>query len=73
MVHADSSLRGLIEGKIRRINERLQTPVDGLPSISVSVGVAFSDRENPSGDIFKDADTALYRTKSVRPGGCEFY
>ncbi len=73
MVHTDSALRGLVEGKIRRINERLQTPEDGLPPISLSVGVAFGDRENPSGDIFKDADTALYRTKSVCLGGCEFY
>ena len=73
MVHTDSSLRGLVEEKIRRINERLQEPKDGLPPITLSVGVAFGDRENPTGDIFKDADTALYRTKSARRGGCEFY
>ena len=62
MVHTDSSLSELVESKIRRINERLKTPTDGLPPISLSVGVAFGNRENPSGDIFKDADTALYRT-----------
>lgn len=73
MVHAGSSLRSLVEEKIRQINESLKTPKDGLPPISLSVGVAFGDRDNPSGDIFKDADTALYRTKSVRLGGCEFY
>ena len=73
MVHAASSLRGLVEEKIRRINERLQTPEDGMPPISLSVGVAFSDRSNPTDDIFKDADTALYRTKKARLGGCEFY
>ncbi len=73
MVHTGSSLREMVEGKFRRINERLQTPVDGLPPISLSVGVAFGDRENPGDDIFKDADTALYRTKSVRLGGIEFY
>lgn len=73
MVHAGSALRDLVEGKVRRMNEILQTPKDGLPPISLSVGVAFGDRENPTGDIFKDADTALYRTKSVRLGGCEFY
>ncbi len=73
MVHTGSSLRGMVESKFRRINERLQTPMDGLPPISLSVGVAFGDRENPGDDIFKDADTALYRTKSVRLGGIEFY
>ncbi len=73
MVHTNSSLRELVEGKIRRMNEILQTPKDGLPPLSLSVGVAFGDRENSTGDIFKDADTALYRTKSVRLGGCAFY
>ena len=63
----------LLESKIRRMNEILQTPKDGLPPLSLSVGVAFGDRENSTGDIFKDADTALYRTKSVRLGGCAFY
>ena len=67
MVHTGSALRETIEGKIRRINERLQTPVDGLPPMSLSVGVAFGDRENPGDDIF------LYRTKSARLGGIEFY
>ncbi len=73
MVHVDSSHRGLVEEKVRKINEVLQTPVDGLPPITLSVGVAFKDRQNSTGDIYKDADTALYRTKSVRRGGCEFY
>ncbi len=73
MVRANSSMRAQVEEKFRRINELLQSPVDGLPPFSLSVGVAFGDRENPGEDIFKDADTALYRTKSTRRGGCEFY
>ena len=73
MVHTGSALRAAVENKIRRINELLRTPEDGLPPVSLSVGVAFGDRGNPTDDIFKDADTALYRTKSVRLGGCEFY
>jgi diguanylate cyclase (GGDEF)-like protein len=73
MVNMNSSLRDLVEEKIRRINDTLKTPKDGLPPMSLSVGVAFGDRENPSGDIYKDADTALYRTKTQHRGGCEFY
>ena len=73
MVNMNSSLRDLVEEKIRRITETLKTPKDGLPPMSLSVGVAFGDRENPSGDIYKDADTALYRTKTQHRGGCEFY
>ena len=73
MVHANSSHRDLVEEKVARINQILQEPDGKLPSLSLSVGVAFGDRDDPTEDIFKDADTALYRTKSVRKGGCAFY
>lgn len=73
MVRAGSAQRELIREKIRALNEVLKTPRDGLPPISLSVGVAFGDRENPTDDIFKDADTALYRAKNSCRGGCEFY
>ena len=33
----------------------------------------FSDRENPGGDIFKDADTALYAIKQGGRCGCAIY
>ena len=73
MKNANSSMRELVAEKIRRANDKLQHPEDGLPSVSLSVGVAFGDRENPSGDIFKDADTALYRVKRGKRGTCDFY
>jgi len=73
MKNVDSRMRGLVEGKIVRANERLAEPQDGLPSISLSVGAAFGDRENPSGDIFKDADTALYEVKHRGGRGCKVY
>ncbi len=73
MVRTGSALRTQVEDKIRRINTLLQTPRDGLPPLSLSVGVAFGDRENPSDDIFRDADAALYRSKEQDGGGCAFY
>ncbi|MBQ6372744.1 MAG: GGDEF domain-containing protein [Oscillospiraceae bacterium] len=73
MVHADSSMRDLVAEKIERINQCLQTPRDGLPAISISAGVAFGDRKDPTEDIYKDADTALYRAKERHNGSCEFY
>ncbi len=73
MVRANSSMRHQVEEKFHLINQSLKEGKDGLPPITLSVGVAFGDRENPGEDIFKDADTALYRTKSARLGGCEFY
>lgn len=73
MVHVNSSLRPMVEEKIRQLNETLHVPFDGLPPMSLSVGVAFADRENPGDDIYKDADTALYRAKSNGRNTCEFY
>ncbi len=73
MVEMTSDLGYTIEEKIQAINEELASADDGLPTVSVSVGVAFSDRENPGEDIFKDADKALYRTKENGKCGCSIY
>lgn len=73
MTRANSTMRQLVLNKISRVNELLQHPKDGLPPVSLSVGVAFSDRENPKGDIFADADEALYRVKESGRNGCVIF
>lgn len=73
MVYADSSMTGLIRRKIRTINDRLQNPETGLPAASLSVGVAIGDRKDPTEEMFKDADTALYAVKRAGRNGCAFY
>ena len=73
MTRATSAMRQLVINKIARANDILQNPDDGLPKVSLSVGVAFSDRKNPTEDIFKDADTALYQVKRGGRCGCAVY
>ena len=73
MTRVNSSMRQLVYNKISHANDLLQHPKDDLPPVSLSVGVAFSDRSNPQGDIFKDADTALYRVKDAGRNGCSIY
>ena len=73
MSNVDSSMRDQVKATIDQANVMLQKPTDDLPPTSLSVGVAFADRENPEGDIFKDADTALYRVKEAGRCGCGFY
>ena len=73
MSNVDSSMRDQIRRKVDQANVMLQKPKDDLPPTSLSVGVAFADRENPEGDIFKDADTALYRVKEAGRCGCYIY
>ena len=55
------------------INQILLNPEDDLPPVSLSVGAAFADRENPGESIFKDADKALYYVKEHGRNGCSFY
>lgn len=73
MVDVTSNLQYTVEDKITSINQELAKAEANLPAISLSVGVAFSDRENPGESIFKDADKALYYVKEHGKSGCGFY
>ena len=73
LVEMTSDLKYTIQEKITAVNQELSEPTDGLPAVSLSVGVAFSDRENPGESIFKDADKALYQIKEHGKHGCGFY
>ena len=73
MVDVTSNLQYTVEDKITSINKELAKAEENLPAISLSVGVAFSDRENPGESIFKDADKALYYIKEHGKSSCGFY
>ncbi len=73
MVEMTGSLKYTIEEKITVLNEELAREQEGVPTVSLSVGTAFSDRENPGESLFKDADLALYQVKENGRCGCAFY
>ena len=73
MVQMTSDLSYTITQKIAEINRLLANPEDGTPAVSLSVGVAFTDRKNRGESLFKDADSALYYTKEHGRNGCHFY
>ena len=73
MVEMTSDLKYTIEEKITYVNEELGKAEEGIPAVSLSVGVAFADRENPGESIFKDADKALYHVKENGRHGYHFY
>ena len=73
MVDMTTDLTNTIKEKINLVNDLLSNPADGLPPVSLSVGVAFSDRQDPGESIFKDADHALYHVKQHGKHGCGFY
>ena len=68
MTRVTGSMRGLVCDKVEQIIARLSDPAEGEPHVSLSVGIAFSDMENPGGDIFRDADAALDKAKKARQG-----
>ncbi len=65
MIHAESQLTGRIQNKICDINEQLKiaNKDEGVPPISLSVGVVFGDQNYSIDEIFKEADKALYKAK----------
>ena len=73
MVHVGEDVRHLIENKVMLINKELSDTADGLPPVTVSVGVAMCrDTSNPQ-ELFHDSDVALYYVKDHGRNGCCFY
>lgn len=73
MVDMTSDLSYTIVDKISEVNRQLVLAEENIPSVSLSVGVAFADRGDPGESIFKDADSALYYTKERGRKGYSFY
>lgn len=73
LVEMTSAYKETVITKIQKINDLLSQQNSALPQVSLSVGVAFSDRKTPGESIFKDADKALYHTKSHGKCGCTIY
>ncbi len=72
LTNVTPELKSMIENKINILNEKLMHPDDGLPEISLSVGAAFSEC-GFSGNLYKQADIALYHVKEHGRCGCSFY
>ena len=72
MSHSDSGIRAMVCDKLRGIAEKLANPGNGLPPVTLSAGVAFTDQLIPNTDLFKSADLALYQIKNGRRNGCGF-
>ncbi len=65
-------LRSVLQDKVQLINEALLPATDGLPPVSLSVGIAFSER-GFSDSLYKKADLALYEVKRNGRCGYHFY
>ncbi len=72
LTDATVAMKEAILDKVNMINNNLKNPDDGLPIVTLSVGVAFSERGFEE-ELYKKADTALYNVKEHGRCGCSFY
>ena len=73
MTRVNDSMHQLVMTKFLQINKMLRDPQGDIPGISVSLGAAFSDRVNPQGNLYTDAQTALEKAKAAGSKSCEIY
>ena len=73
MAHVSGDKRQLIENKVKQINRDLSAGADGLPPVTLSVGVSFNPEGNDSKEMFRQADIALYYVKDHGRDGVSFY
>ncbi|MBR6861941.1 MAG: diguanylate cyclase, partial [Acidaminococcaceae bacterium] len=73
MVHADEMQHHLVERKMVNINRELQTPGDGIPAFSASVGVVHGTQAADAEALLKKGDEAMYQSKKQGKHTFTFY
>lgn len=73
MSDIDEELGYVVETKARRLLEGLLDTSDGLPALTLSIGIAFNDGTLSGEQVFKHADQALYKVKEAGRNGFRFY
>ena len=63
MIHLGPSLIDLVKMKYETMSAKLQDGSDGVPPVTISVGVAFGEYRIGASALFKNADRALYSSK----------
>lgn len=70
-MHAD--LRQVVVEKLMNVAHALADTSDGLPRVTLSIGIAFSERNTSHEDLYRAADSALYVVKERGRNGFAFY
>jgi hypothetical protein len=73
MVHSDEMQRKLIEMKLEKINQELSNPDDGVPSVSVSVGIVHGTQASDVETLLSKGDEAMYKSKERGKHTFTFY
>ena len=73
MVHSGSMSQRLVESKIEQINIELANTDDGLPPVSISVGIVNGKDVTDTSKLFEMSDAAMYRSKKSGKSTYTFY
>ena len=73
MVHSSAMSKRLIESKIEQINSELERTDDGLPPISISVGIVNGKNVGADDNIYEMTDAAMYKSKKSGKHTYTFY
>lgn len=65
MVHTEDNKRKLVSEKLTKINRELEEADDGLPTASISVGIAHGREASDAVTLFEKTDAAMYRSKKI--------
>ncbi len=74
LMHARRLKPDTLLNKLSRVTESLRAGEDGLPPVTLSIGVAFNNEDDPEQDLYREADVALYQVKKRKgKDGIAFY
>ena len=73
MVHSSEMQRTLIETKMEQINRELKDAGEGMPPISVSVGIIHGSQAKNTETLLKKCDAAMYESKKQGKHTYTFY
>ena len=73
MTEMNESLKHVVSAKIQNVVDGLADTSDGLPPMTLSIGIAFNDGTMDGEQVFKHADNALYLVKEAGRNGHRFY
>ena len=73
MVHSDEMQRKLIEMKLEKINQELSNADDGVPAVSVSVGIVHGTQASDVETLLSKGDEAMYKSKERGKHTFTFY
>ena len=73
MTDIGPDLKHVVQMRIDAVAAGMLDESDGLPAMTLSIGVAFSGSGMEGSDLFKRADTALYQVKEAGRNGSAFY